>query len=87
MAENCNLESTTLESQMQIPLYTRERAPFYRQVKEIGIPWNRKWQPTPVFLPGKFRGQRSLVGFSLWGHNELDMTEHKHMRRKLGGVP
>ena len=27
------------------------------------IPWNRKWQPTPVFLPGKFLGQRSLVGY------------------------
>ena len=31
------------------------------------IPWRRKWQPTPVLLPGKFRGWRSLVGFSPWG--------------------
>ena len=31
--------------------------------------------PTPVFLPGKFHGQRSLVGCSPWGHKELDMTE------------
>ena len=31
------------------------------------IPWRRKWQPTPVFLPGEFRGQRSLVAYSLWG--------------------
>ena len=31
------------------------------------IPWRRKWQPTPVFLPGKSRGQRSLVGCSPWG--------------------
>ena len=31
-------------------------------------PWRRKWQPTPVFLPGKSRGQRSLVGYSPWGH-------------------
>ena len=30
------------------------------------IPWSRKWQPTPVFLPGKFHGQRSLVGYSPW---------------------
>ena len=30
--------------------------------------------PTPVFLPGEFHGQRSLVGYSLWGHKELDMT-------------
>ena len=28
------------------------------------IPWSRKWKPTPVFLPGKFHGQRSLVGYS-----------------------
>ena len=38
------------------------------------IPWRRKWQPTPVFLPGKSHGRRSLVGYSLWsckrvGHN------------------
>ena len=32
-------------------------------------------QPTPVFLPGEFYGQRSLVGYSPWGHKELDMTE------------
>ena len=40
------------------------------------IPWNRKWQPTPVFLPGKFHGQRSLVGYSLWDRKESDRTEH-----------
>ena len=34
-----------------------------------------EWQPTPVFLPGKFHGQRSLVGYSPWGHKESDMTE------------
>ena len=39
------------------------------------IPWSRKWQPIPVFLPGKFHGQRSLVGYSPWGHKEYDMTE------------
>ena len=38
-------------------------------------PRRRKWQPTPVFLPGKSHGQRSLVGYSPWGHKELDMTE------------
>jgi len=40
------------------------------------IPWNGKWQPTPVFLPGEFHGRRNLVGCSQWGHKELDMTEH-----------
>ena len=39
------------------------------------IPWRREWQPTPVFLPGEFRGQRSLVGYSPWGHKESDTTE------------
>ena len=32
------------------------------------IAWRRKWQPTPVFLPGKSHGQRSLAGYSPWGH-------------------
>ena len=39
------------------------------------ILWRRKWQPTPVFLPGKSQGQRSLVGYSPWGRKELDTTE------------
>ena len=37
--------------------------------------WRRKWQPTPVFLPGESRGQGSLVGCRLWGRTELDTTE------------
>ena len=37
--------------------------------------WRRKWQPTQVLLPGKSHGQRSLVGFHLWGHTESDTTE------------
>ena len=49
------------------------------------IPWRRAWQPTPVVLPGESHGQRSLVGYSPWGHKELDMTEwlfmqHAHIR-------
>ena len=39
------------------------------------IPWRREWQPTPVFLPGEFRGQKSLTGYSPWGHKESDLTE------------
>ena len=39
------------------------------------VPWRRKWQPTPVFLPGKSHGQRSLAGCSPWGCKESDMTE------------
>ena len=37
--------------------------------------WRRKWQPTPVFLHGESQGQRSLVGFRLWGRTELDTTD------------
>ena len=37
--------------------------------------WRRKWQPTPVFLPGESQGRGSLVGCHPWGHTELDMTE------------
>ena len=39
------------------------------------IPWRRKWQPTPAFLPGESHGQRSLAGYSPWGRKELGMTE------------
>ena len=37
--------------------------------------WGRKWQPTPVFLPGESQGQRSIVGCRLWGRTESDTTE------------
>ena len=40
------------------------------------IPWRRKWQATPVFLPGESHGQRSLGGYSPWGRTESDLTEH-----------
>ena len=42
------------------------------------IPWNRKWQPTPVFLLGKSHGQRSLAGYSPWGCKESDTTGQLH---------
>ena len=47
----------------------------------VKIPWGRAWQPTPVFLPAESHGQRSLVGYSPWGHRESDTTEateHAH---------
>ena len=37
--------------------------------------WRRKWQPTPIVLPGKSHGQRSLASHSPWGHKESDTTE------------
>ena len=53
------------------------------------IPWRRKWQPTPVFLPGKYHAQRSLKD-SPWGHKESDMTEwlnNKQQVSLLSGLP
>ena len=42
----------------------------------VETPWRRKWQPTPVFLPGKFHGQRNVAGYSRWGGKESATTEH-----------
>ena len=50
------------------------------------IPWRRKWQPTPVFLPEKFHGQRNLVGYIPWICKELDTTEHTHTCSILSNV-
>ena len=41
--------------------------------------WRRRWQPTPVLLPGKSHGRRSLVGCSPWDHEELDTIERFHV--------
>ena len=50
------------------------------------IPWRRKWQPTLVFLPGKYHGQRNLAGYSPWGCKESDITgwpsTHTHIITK-----
>ena len=43
--------------------------------RNIDMIWRRKWQPTPVFLPRESHGQRSLVGYPLWGHTESNTTE------------
>ena len=48
--------------------------------------WRRQWHPTPVLLPGKSRGWRSLVGCSPWGREELDMTEQLHFHFSLSCI-
>ena len=63
----------TLVAQMVKRLPTMQEAGFNPWVGKI--PWRRKWQPTPVPLPGKSHGQRSLVGYSPWGRKESDPTE------------
>ena len=58
-----------------------ETPPAMREMQETWVqslvkkfPWRRKWQPTPVPLPGASHGQRSLVSYSPWGHRESDLT-------------
>ena len=50
------------------------------------ISWRRQWQPTPVLLPGKSHGWRSLVGCSPWGREESDMTERLHFYFSLSCI-
>ena len=49
-------------------------------------PWRRQWHPTPVLLPGKSHGWRSLVGCSPWGRQELDTTERLHFHFSLSCI-
>ena len=57
--------------------------------KTVYIPsgiWRKQWHPTPVLVPGKSYGQRSVVGYSPWGHKKLDMTERLHFHFSMGMV-
>ena len=58
-----------------------KRCRLYPWVRKI--PWNRKWQLTSVFLPGKFLGQRSMEGYSPWSHKEFYTTEQMGMHWNL----
>ena len=66
---------------------TVKRLPTMQEtrVQSLGpkIPWRRKWQPTPVFMPGKSHGLRILVSYSPWGGKELDTTEQLHFTSTL----
>ena len=55
-----------------------QRHGFYPWIGKIH--WSKKWQPTPVFLPGEFHGQKSLADCSPWGLKESDSTEHSRAR-------
>ena len=48
--------------------------------------WRRQWHPTPVLLPGKSHGQRSMAGCSPWGRYELDTTEQLHFHFSLSCI-
>ena len=65
----------------QVALAVKNLACQCRRLKRGGlIPCRRAWQPTPVFLPGAFHGQRSLEGYSPWGHKEPDTTEGTQLK-------
>ena len=87
---NCNMISARENCQVARVCFTCK----CRRCKRCGFdPWggkircSRKWQPAPLFLPGKFHGQRSLAGYSPWGYKELDMIEcactHTHTHTQV----
>ena len=64
--------------------YQCKRHGFHPRVKKIS--WRRKWQPSPVFLPGKSHGQRSLGGYSPWGHKRVGhdfVTEQYQQQQRI----
>ena len=68
-----------------LPWRRHRRSGFDPWVRKIL--WRRKWQPTPVLLPGESHGQKSLVGYSLWGWKESDTTEATGQRIHLDSFP
>ena len=74
-------KSEEVSTYWERPRWLRAKEPACQYKRRRFEPWvrkiprKRKWQPTPVFLSGKSHGQRSLVGYSPWGHKELDTTE------------
>ena len=71
----CSVMASSIAQPLRIYLQCRKhrRRGFDPWVRKI--PWRRKWQPTPEFLSGKSREQRSLAGYSPCGHKESDTTE------------
>jgi len=70
----CHLASLVAQRVKHLP--AMQETLFDPWVRKIC--WRRKWQPTPVLLPGKSHGWRSLIGYSPWGPKESDMTEQLH---------
>ena len=72
---------TSLVAQMVKHLTTMQET----RIQSLGWEhlWRRKWQPTPVFLLGKYHGQKSLVDYSPWGCKESDTTERLHFHLPL----
>ena len=71
MVKSCKNQITHLKSTHPIHLLLAQMVNNLSAIQETQV----QWQPTPVFLPGKFHRQRSLEGYSPWGRKESDMTE------------
>ena len=95
---DCNNKSTKKQvnktfSNMESELVSSHLAQMVKNLPVIRRPrfkpwvgkilWRREWQSIPVFLPGESHGQRSLVGYSLWGRKESDMMEHAHTQTQV----
>ena len=63
----------------QVSLVVKNPLANAGDVRKAGSIWRRTWPPTPVFLPRESHGQRSLAGYSPWGHKESDTTERISM--------
>ena len=74
-------ENITIE--WKLPTYPSQITLFSYVLVDI---WRRQWHPTPVVLPGKSYGRRSLVGCSPWGRKESDMTERLHFHFSLSCI-
>ena len=69
-----NIFESVLMRQMNLELMIQSKV-SQKEKNKCHILTHRKWQPTPVFLPGESQGRGSLVGYRLWGHTESDTTE------------
>ena len=69
----------TEQQQQQQQTQHKARIPSAWIESDLCRLWRRQWQPTPELLPGKSPGQRSLAGYSLWGHKESETTERLHL--------
>ena len=76
-SNNCRTNEGMEPKQKEYPAVDVTGTPAMQEtwVRSLGGGDRRKWQPTPVFLPGESQGRGSLVGCRLWGHTELDTTE------------
>ena len=82
LADNMTLYTEKASLVAQIVKHLPAMQETWVQSLGCGDPWRRKWQPTPVFLPGKSHGRRSLEGYSSWGHQENIFKIYKHITTK-----